>query len=268
MEKDASCLVASCKKRQIGFSVKRVGLFIPCYIDIIYPNVALATYKLLTKLGFSVDYPLNQTCCGQPFLNSGVKDEAKALANRFYNIFKDFDYIVAPSASCIATVKFGYKDLLDSKEYLELKEKSFEICEFLTDVVKIDSIDAKFNHKVGFHQSCHGLRELNLARSSELNLPYYSKPLKLLKMVDGIEIVDLKRADECCGFGGVFSVIEPDVSVKMGQDRVQDHIDSGAEYIVGYDSSCLMHMQGVAKKQKQNIKFLHIVEILAGMVEQ
>ena len=243
---------------------KMIGLFIPCYIDKIYPNVAIATLKLLEKFGYKVEYPVKQTCCGQPFLNSGFTNEAKELAKRFFNIFEKFDYIVAPSASCISTVRFGYKELLDADEHESLRVKSFELCEFLSDVAKVESFDVEFRHKIGFHQSCHGLRELELSSSSELNIPYYSKPRRLLEMIKGLEIVELKRADECCGFGGTFSIMEPEISVRMGLDRINDHLEAGAEYIVGYDSSCLMHMQGVAKREGYNIKFVHIAEILAG----
>ncbi|NPA51034.1 MAG: (Fe-S)-binding protein [Epsilonproteobacteria bacterium] len=243
----------------------RVGLFIPCYIDIFKPKVALATYKILKKLKCDVIYPPNQSCCAQPLINSGDFEDAKELANKFIDTFESFDYIVAPSASCIATVKYRYPQL-NIPRADEIAKKSFEICEFLTDILKVTpkDIDISFPYRVGFHQSCHGLRELNLATPSELNLPFYSKPLKLLNMVKDIELVPLDRADECCGFGGVFSIMEPEISVIMGRDRINDHIKNKAQYIVGYDSSCLMHMESIAKKEKKDIKFLHIVQILAG----
>ncbi len=248
---------------------EKIGLFIPCFIDSFYPRVALASLKILKKLGYEVDYPLNQTCCGQPFLNSGVVREAEIFAKKFIEVFKDYDYIVAPSASCVSVVRKRYEEILSlSDELLEVKSKTFEICEFLHDIAKIDKLDVTFPHKVGFHQSCHGLRELEMGTSSELAKPFYSKALNLLKLVKGIEVVKLKRADECCGFGGVFSVNEPEISVAMGRDRIEDHITSGAEFIVGYDSSCLMHMEAVAKRDKRDIKFLHIVEILAGEADE
>lgn len=247
---------------------KTIGLFIPCYINEIYPNVALSTLKLLEQFGYEVIYPFNQTCCGQPMANTGCLSDAKKLALRFVKIFKSYDYIVAPSASCVSMVKNHYSQYInDTPEYKHIQKNIYEICEFLTDIVKVKKLDVSFPHKIGFHQSCHGLRELNLALSSELNLPYYSKPLYLLKLVKDIEIVKLKRSDECCGFGGTFSINEPEISVKMGKDRIKDHLDCGAEYIVGYDSSCLMHMQGIIKREKYNIKTLHIAEILSGSIE-
>ncbi len=245
---------------------KRVALFVPCYIDNFYPRVALATYELLKKFGYKVEYPKNQTCCGQPTANTGLKNETKKLADRFVEIFNSYDYVVAPSASCVSMVKNHYIDYIEpTKEYLHIQKNIYEICEFLTDVVKVEKLDVNFPHKVGFHQSCHGLRELNLSSASELNIPYFSKPKKLLEMVEGIEIVELKRADECCGFGGTFSINEPELSIKMGKDRVLDHLEAGAKYIVGYDSSCLMHLEGIIKANNYPIKILHIAEILAGV---
>ncbi len=249
--------------------MKTIGLFIPCYIDKIYPKVAEATLLLLKKLGFSIKYPLSQTCCGQPFANSGFEEETRSFAKHFVNVFKEYDYIVAPSASCVAMVKKHYQEYLPpSKELFKVQNSIYEICEFLYDVVKLKEIDATFPHRVGFHQSCHGLRELEIGTSSELAKPIFSKARYLLSLVKGIEIVELERADECCGFGGTFSVNEPEISIKMGRDRIADHLRAKAEYIVGYDSSCLMHMEGIIKHDNLNIKTLHIVEILAGTANE
>ena len=242
----------------------KVALFIPCFVDTIYPRVGVATLKILRSLGYEVVYPKNQTCCGQPLFNSGFVKEAKDLAQKFYKDFKDYDYIVAPSASCISMVKVHYKDLLDKEKFSELSSKSFEICEFLHDVVKPKSLDASFNHKIALHQSCHGLRELELATPSELNLPYQNKIENLLKLVDGLEIVTLKDAQECCGFGGTFSINESEVSKKMGHDKLVNFRASGAEYLVGYDNSCLMHLASLEPK----LKSLHVVEILAGVADE
>jgi len=242
----------------------RVALFIPCFIDTIYPQVAVATHKILKDLGFEVDYPLNQTCCGQPFYNSGFKSEAKELAIKFVQNFTNYDYIVAPSGSCIAMVKLHYKDLLEPKEYEKIANKSYEICEFLHDVVKLNSLNITFNHSVALHQSCHGLRELELASANELNIPYYNKVENLLKLVDGIEIKPLKDAQECCGFGGTFSINESELSIKMGQDKLANFKATNAEYLVGYDNSCLMHLASI----EPTIKTLHVVEILAGLADE
>ncbi len=250
-------------------SDKTVGLFIPCYIDEIYPKAALATLRLLEKFDFKVEYPLEQTCCGQPMANTGCASDTKKLALRFIDIFHKYDYIVAPSASCVSMVKNHYEDFIEvSERYKKVQSSIYEICEFLTDVVKVKELDSSFPHRVGFHQSCHGLRELHLSTPSELNEPYYSKPLKLLKMVKDIKIVELKRPDECCGFGGTFSINEPEISIQMGKDRVLDHLNAGAEYIVGYDSSCLMHMEGIIKANSYDIKILHIAQVLAGVYDE
>jgi L-lactate dehydrogenase complex protein LldE len=235
-----------------------IGLFIPCYIDQMYPQVGIATLQLLEKLGLQVNYPLNQTCCGQPMANSGFEYLTKDLTKSFINNFSSFDYIVCPSGSCTLHVK----DHLLHEDGQEISPKVYELTEFLTDVIKVDNITAFFPHKVGIHQSCHGLRGLYLAQMSELVAPSFSKPEQLLKMVKGLELSNLERKDECCGFGGTFSVFEEAVSVKMGQDRVNDHISHGVEYITGVDMSCLMHMEGILRRQKSNVKVVHIAEIL------
>ncbi len=243
--------------------MKRVSLFIPCFIDTIYPRVGVATLRLLEKLGYEVVYPKSQTCCGQPLYNSGFKDEAKVLAQKFYEEFSEFDYIVAPSASCISMVKIHYKDLLPKKQFERLSKKSFEISEFLHDEVKLGSLDISFPHTVSLHKSCHGLRELELGVSSERNLPYSNKVENLLKLVKDIKIVEMEKADECCGFGGTFSVNEADISIKMGEDKLKNFHNTKAEYLIGYDNSCLMHLSSI----NPGVKMLHIVEILAGMAD-
>jgi L-lactate dehydrogenase complex protein LldE len=247
--------------------MKKVALFIPCFIDSIYPNVALATQKILIDLGFDVEYPKDQTCCGQPLYNSGFKDQSRELAERFYEIFKDYDYIVAPSASCISMVKVHYKDLLDLKKFDELSKKSFEICEFLHDEVELKNLEVSFPHTVSIHRSCHGLRELNLSTPSELNLPYQDKVSNLLKIVKDIKIIPMKNDEECCGFGGTFSINEPDLSISMAKDKIRNFKESKADYFVGYDNSCMMHLKSVSDYDKTKIRYLHVVEILAGMVK-
>jgi len=239
----------------------KVALFIPCFVDAIFPRVGVATLKILREFGYEVVYPQNQTCCGQPFFNSGYLKEAKDLAGKFYDDFKDYDYIIAPSASCISMVKIHYRDLLDSDKFREISSKSFEICEFLHDIVEPKSFNNPFPHTIALHQSCHGLRELELATPSERNLPYHNKIENLLKLVDDIAILPLKDAQECCGFGGTFSINEREVSQKMGHDKLANFRASGAEYLVGYDNSCLMHLASL----DPNLKSLHVIEILAGV---
>ena len=250
----------------------KVGLFIPCYVDAVYPEVGVATYKLLKHLGIDVTYPEKQTCCGQPMANAGFEKQAIPLAEKFEEKFKDFDYVVAPSVSCTAFIKFNYPRLLgdsiaqgtNGTHECETAKKCMDIVEFLHDVVKIDRRLGTFPHKVSLHNSCHGVRELGLSSPSEEHINKFNKIKDLLKLVDGIDVVEPERPDECCGFGGMFSVEETAVSAQMGMDKVERHIQTGAEYVTGPDCSCLMHMAGVAKKQGLNIQFKHVIEILAA----
>ena len=243
----------------------KVGLFIPCYINAIYPNVGVASYRLLKSLGVDVDYPLDQTCCGQPMANAGFEDKSMKLALRFDDLFREYDYIVGPSASCVAFVKENHPGILEKEGHVcQSAGKIYDICEFIHDVLKPSKIPARFPHKVSIHNSCHGVRELLISAPTELNIPYYNKLRDLLNLVEGIEVFEPSHIDECCGFGGMFAVEEQAVSVCMGRDKVKDHIATGAEYIVGADSSCLMHMQGVIKREHLPIQIIHIVEILAS----
>lgn len=243
----------------------KIALFIPCYVNALYPKVGEASYKLLTSLGLDVDYPLEQTCCGQPMGNAGYESDAESLARRMEELFAGYDYVVGPSASCVSFVREAYPRMSHHKEEHEcLSSRIYEICEFLHDVVKPTSLKARFPHKVSIHNSCHGVRLMGLSAPSEQNIPYYSKLRNLLSLVEGIEIVEPERRDECCGFGGLFSIEESAVSARMGHDKVQRHIATGAEFITGADSSCLMHMQGVIEREKQPIRTKHIVEILTA----
>lgn len=240
----------------------KVGLFIPCYVDQFYPQVAVATLNLLTRLGLDVDYPLDQTCCGQPMANSGCEHESLETARLFVQNFEGYDYIVAPSGSCTLHVKEHFKLIEQTPAVKHVRSNIYELTEFLIDVVKVTALDASFPHKVGYHASCHGLRGLHLGKPSEINDTDFSKPHQLLKMVKGLELVPLDRADECCGFGGTFAVSEEAVSVKMGKDRIKDHIVHGAEVITAGDMSCLMHLEGLLKRQKSPVRVMHLAEIL------
>lgn len=243
----------------------KVGLFIPCYVDALYPSVGVATYKLLRHFGISVNYPEKQTCCGQPMGNAGFEKMVKPLAEKFEALFKDFDYVVAPSASCAAYVRLYYPNLHQcGNVHFTVPAKTMDIVEFLHDVLKIKILPGSFPHTVSVHNSCHGVRELNLSAPSERSIPSYNKIIDLLKLKAGITVYEPDRKDECCGFGGMFSVEEPDVSIRMGEDKIMRHMATGAEYVTGPDSSCLMHMQGIAKKEHKNIKFIHVAEILAA----
>ena len=250
----------------------KTGLFIPCYVDTVYPEVGMATYRLLRHLGIDVTYPQGQTCCGQPMANAGFERQAVPLARKFETLFKDFDYVVAPSVSRTAFIRMNYPRLLNHE--CPTAKRCMDVVEFLHDVVKVGLPDGKapgtavrlgsFPHKVSLHNSCHGVRELGLSSPSEQNVSKFNKIRDLLQLVDGIEVVEPERPDECCGFGGMFSVEETAVSAQMGRDKVERHIATGAEFITGPDCSCLMHMEGVAKKQGLDIKFKHVVEILAA----
>jgi L-lactate dehydrogenase complex protein LldE len=239
-----------------------VGLFIPCYVDQFYPNAAIATLQLLEKLGVNVTYPKNQTCCGQPMANSGFEHLTGGCNELFVKNFGGFDYIVAPSGSCVLHIKEHLRSAEHRFEAEHISGRIFELSSFLTDVLKVESLPSKFPFKVGVHQSCHGQRGLHLSQMSELVAPQFSKPGSLLSMVRDIEIIPLNRFDECCGFGGTFCVTEEAVSAKMGKDRVEDHLVHGAEYITGVDMSCLMHMEGILKRRGSKVKVLHLAEIL------
>ena len=242
----------------------KIGLFIPCYVDAVYPQVGVATYRLLKHLGVDVTYPLNQTCCGQPMANAGFEKMAVPLAQKFEDMFSEFDYVVAPSVSCTAFVKINYPRLLEGKTKCQTAEKALDVIAFLHDVLNVKSLPGEFPHKVSLHNSCHGVRELGLSSPSEMHVKDFNKIRDLLQLKKGITVVEPERKDECCGFGGMFSVEETAVSAQMGAEKVKRHIDTGAEYVTGPDCSCLMHMAGVAQKRNLGIKFIHAVEILAA----
>lgn len=244
----------------------RVGLFIPCYIDQFYPAVAIATLELLEKLGCEVDYPLQQTCCGQPMANSGYAAKAAGCDKNFTRNFSEFEYIVSPSGSCVLHIKEHLHDPKQEETATRIRSGIYELTEFLTDVLKIKKLDASFPHKVGLHNSCHGQRGLHLSSMSERMEPVYSKPASLLQMVKGLELSTPHRSDECCGFGGTFCVFEEAVSVKMGKDRIADHARNEVEYITGTDTSCLMHLEGILKRQGSAVKAIHIAEILNSSI--
>jgi L-lactate dehydrogenase complex protein LldE len=236
-----------------------LGLFIPCYIDQLYPQVGRATLRLLEQLGHEVVVPSRPACCGQPMANSGFAHLGECAIEQFVAEYAQFEQVVCPSGSCT----------LHLKEHLEarghpLGHRVHELCEFLHDVAEVKSLPARFPHRVGLHQSCHGLRGLGLGKCSEQMTPPFSKPAHLLRLVQGLELVPLERADECCGFGGTFSVFEPDVSTAMGRDRVRDHVSHGAEFITSADMSCLMHLGGLLAREAPQVKVLHIAEILAA----
>lgn len=240
----------------------KIALFIPCYIDQFYPQVGIATLQLLQKLGCDVSFPLEQTCCGQPMANSGFASLNKGCDANFVQNFLGYDYVVAPSGSCVLHIKEHLKDEINPQIESKIRNSIYELTEFLIDVLKVKDINASFPFKVGFHNSCHGQRGLHLSSMTETVMPTFSKSEQLLNMVKGIQLSKPKRNDECCGFGGTFCVFEESVSVKMGQDRVAEHQNNEVDFITGGDTSCLMHLEGILKRQDSKVKTIHIAEIL------
>ncbi len=240
----------------------KVGLFIPCYVDQFYPRTAIATLELLERYGCEVHYPLKQTCCGQPMANSGFASLSAGCDQNFISNFSDFEYIVCPSGSCALHVKEHLHSETEHDKAIFIRDHIYELTEFMTDVLKLEGVKASFPHKVGLHVSCHGQRMLHLSSMSEKVEKTFSKAESLLSTVDGLELFRTSRADECCGFGGTFCVTEEAVSVSMGNTRIKEHLENGVDYITGGDMSCLMHLEGLLKRQRINIKVIHIAEIL------
>ncbi len=233
-----------------------------------YPHIGIATLQLLEHYGCNVEYPLQQTCCGQPLANKGFETAAKSTYLHFIECFQSYDWIVAPSGSCVYHVKHHY-DILDSKnQTFGLSQKIKELSEFLVDILKVDTVpNPDLIKKVAIHHGCHGLRGLQLAQSSEIHLNNRDTIALLLTLIPGIEITLSHRPDECCGFGGTYSITEPEVSSMMGMDRIHDYIQSGADIICSGDVSCLMHMEGIIRRKKLPIQAKHFVEILTSSHE-
>ena len=230
-----------------------VALFVPCYVDQFFPKAATATLELLERLGLTVRVPEGQTCCGQPMANAGVRSAYEPVSARHAALFDGVDYIVSPSGSCT----------LHMAEFEHATPRRFyELSEFLVDVLGVTRVDAYYPHRVAIHAACHGLRGLRLGPSSERQDQPRDVVRTLLSSVEGLELVTLQRPDECCGFGGTFAVAERAVSVRMGNDRLDDHMEAGAQVVVSTDMSCLMHLQGLSSRQQRGLSFCHIAEIL------
>jgi L-lactate dehydrogenase complex protein LldE len=236
----------------------RVSLFITCLTDQFAPQVGESVVRVLQRLGCGVDFNPAQTCCGQPAFNTGYRDEARGVARRVIELFEDAEYVVAPSGSCTSMVRVFYKELFaDDPVWLgkweSLRGRFFEFSEFLVQVLKAEDVGAVFPHKVAYHDSCHLLRELGISEP----------PRKLLRGVRGIELVELGDSKLCCGFGGTFSVKFPEVSVAMGEDKIQAAAKTGAEYLVANDGGCLMHLAGLIHRHGLPLKTMHLAEVLA-----
>ncbi len=235
----------------------KVSLFIPCFVDQLSPQVGMDVVRVLRRIGYEVDFPEAQTCCGQPAFNTGYWDEARPLAERFVRIFSSAEAVVSPSGSCTTTVKVFYPELLAGTplhdDAVKLGERVYEFTQFLVKVAKVTDVGASFPHKVTFHDSCHGLRELHLKQ----------EPRELLKNVRGLELVDLPYGEECCGFGGAFSVKYAMISAAMGDTKAGNIEKSGAEYVTAADPSCLMHIEGILRRKKSAARTIHVASILA-----
>jgi len=239
---------------------KTVSLFIQCLVDGIYPQVGEAMVHIFRKLGISMTCPTQQTCCGQPAYNSGFRREARIAAKRFIEIFETADTIVCPSGSCVTMVRHHYAELFKDDASWELRarqvaDKTYELTEYLVDILGVDDLGAKYDGKVTYHDSCHLLRSLRVRE----------QPRRLLRKVSGAEFVELYDSDKCCGFGGSFSVKYADISAAMVDDKVNNIIASGADTVVGCDMGCLMNIQGMLSRKGSDIKIMHIAQILAGL---
>ncbi len=242
-----------------------VALFVPCYVDQLYPQVAEATLRLLERHGCTVEFPEAQTCCGQPMSNSGETAAAAPLCAHFLDVFERFQYVVAPSGSCVGMVRNQFAGLVPDHPALgKVRAATYELCEFLHDVLGVRQMKGSFPRKVGLHRSCHAQRELRLASGSERQVAPFDKVKTLLGSLQGITLVEPARTDECCGFGGTFAVAEEAVSCLMGRDRLDQHAAAGAEVITGVDMSCLMHLEGLARRERRPVKILHAAEVLLG----
>jgi L-lactate dehydrogenase complex protein LldE len=239
----------------------RVTLFVPCYSDTLAPSAAIATVTILERLGHEVVYPEEQTCCGQVHANSGYFPEALRLAERFVDVFVDADLVIAPSASCVGTVRHlyprlarraGEEELAQRAE--ELAAKVFELSEALTGPLGVVDVGSFFPHRVTYHPTCHSLRALRVDDA----------PLRLLEAVEGIELVPLPKAEECCGFGGTFAVKNADTSAAMLADKVAAVEKTGAKACVAVDGSCLLQIGGGLARSGSGVRALHLAEVLAG----
>ena len=235
-----------------------VQIFIPCFVDQLYPDTAFNMVKVLEKAGCKVSYNANQTCCGQPAFNAGFWDESKAVCSKFLKDFSSSDYIVTPSASCTGFVRNYYSKLFDNSslhnEVKDLGKRLYEFSEFMVDVLKIEDVGAKFEGKATYHDSCAALRECKIKEA----------PRKLLSKVQGLELVEMNDVETCCGFGGTFAVKFDAISVAMADQKITNALETGAQYIISTDLSCLMHIDGVIKNKSLNLRTLHIADVLAG----
>lgn len=235
-----------------------VQLFVPCFVDQLYPTVAFNMAKVLKKAGCEISYNTNQTCCGQPAFNAGFWDDAKAICNKFIKDFSGAEYIVAPSASCVGFVRNYYTKLFDNSsqhnDVKDLQSRIFEFSEFMVQVLKVDDVGATLEGKATYHDSCAGLRECKIK----------TEPRQLLSKVAGLQLTEMNDVETCCGFGGTFAVKFEPISIAMADQKVTNAEATGADYIISTDMSCLMHIDGYAKANSKPIQSLHLADVLAS----
>lgn len=235
-----------------------VSIFIPCFIDQLYPAVAFDMVKVLEKAGCNVSYNTNQTCCGQPAFNAGFQGEAKEVCTKFLKDFGDAEYVVAPSASCVGFVRNYYGQLFDNSslhnDVKSLGERTFEFSDFMINVLQIDNVGARLNGKATYHDSCAALRECKLK----------NEPRQLLSKVQGLELIEMNDVETCCGFGGTFAVKFEPISIAMADQKINNALSTDAQYLISSDMSCLMHLGGYIKNKGSNLRVMHLAEVLAN----
>ena len=239
----------------------RVALMVTCVNDAMFPGTGAAVVRLLRRLGVDVDFPEAQTCCAQPLVNTGYLDEAVPVVRTFVDAFAGYDAIVAPSGSCAGSVRHQHRLVAKRSGDPALEAavagtapRTYELSEFVVDVLGVTDVGAYFPHRVTYHPTCHSLRMLGVG----------DRPRQLLEAVRGLRLVDLPQAEECCGFGGTFAVKNSDTSVAMGADKARHVRETGAEVLVAGDNSCLMHVGGVLSRQRSGVRVMHLAEILAS----
>ena len=235
-----------------------VQLFIPCFVDQLYPQTAFNMVKVLEKAGVEVTYNTEQTCCGQPAFNAGFRDEARDVCTKFLKDFSGHDYVVAPSASCVGFVKNYYSTLFNNSslhnEVKDMQKRIFEFSSFMVNILGVEDVGATLHGKATYHDSCAGLRECRIKE----------EPRKLLARVKGLELLEMNDVETCCGFGGSFAVKFESISVAMADQKVNNALATGADYIISTDLSCLMHLEGYIKHKGHPIRTMHIADVLAN----
>jgi L-lactate dehydrogenase complex protein LldE len=236
---------------------QKVALFIPCFVDQFFPQVAFDTARVLERIGYEPYFPEEQTCCGQPAFNTGNWDEARPLAERFVRVFSSAEAVVCPSGSCTTMVRKFYPELLEHSPVLQdalaVGKRVFEFTEFLVNVAKRTDVGAAFPHRVTLHDSCHALRELGIKDG----------PRELLRKVRALELVEMPASEDCCGFGGMFSVKFGAISAAMGDSKAGNIVAAAADYVTSVDSSCLMHIDGILRRRNDSARTIHLASILA-----